>query len=135
MTADLDALLARARSAAEELMTDTVRIERHGEQVLDRTTGHLQEGPRTVLYDGMGRVKPQAADTREVTAGDRNVVRHRYTVTIPWSTVPASPVLPGDPITVTASKDARLHGKALVVSGVTYSATATAWRITGEDQT
>lgn len=132
---DLTGVLARGRAAHEALMVDTVRIERRGEVVLDRLTGENSEGPRTLLYEGPARVKPENAGTREVTAGDREVVLKRYEIAVPWSAEPAERVLPGDPVTVLASPDERLAGLVLVVAAVQYSATATAWRITGEDQT
>ncbi|WNI16912.1 DUF6093 family protein [Actinacidiphila sp. ITFR-21] len=134
----LDVLLARGRAAHEDLMVDTVRVYRQGEGVFDRATGTTVPGPQTLFYGpGRGRVKPSSLSTAmEEEAGEREVVFNRYEVALPWgSPMPEGQrILPGDLVEVAASPDARLTGLTLWVTGVQFSATATAWRIETEDR-
>lgn len=115
-------------------MVDVVRLYRPGVPVFDRETGTDVPGPDTELYAGPGRVKPVQALSNDVQAGDREVVLRRYEVALPWSALPGDRVLPGDVVAVTASPDGRLVGLRLWVTGVEYSATATAWRLATEDR-
>lgn len=132
----LDALLAAGRAAHEQLMVDTIRLERAAADVYNPATGDTDEGPPQVLYAGPARVKPLIAHSQDVRAGERAVVIRRYEVALPWASVPAvaARVLPDDRVTVTASPDPRLSGLDLWVTSVGESATATAWRIVVEDR-
>ncbi|MGR7002809.1 DUF6093 family protein [Yinghuangia aomiensis] len=128
----LDTALARGRAAHEALMVDAGRLIRPGPAALDRATGQMVPGPETVLYDGRARVKPQPAVGRDVTAGERLQILREYEIALPWSALPPDAVRLGDVWETTASPDARLVGQRLVVKTAQNSATATAWRITGE---
>lgn len=134
----LDAFLARGRDAHQELMSETLRLYRQGEDVFDRETGTTVPGPQATLYGpGPGRVKPVAQATgTEEQAGEREVLLRDYEVALPWGTLLPSGVrvLAGDRIEVLASADPRMPGLILWVSAGQYSATATAWRITAEDR-
>jgi hypothetical protein len=132
----LDALLAAGRAAHEQLMVDTIRLERPAPDVYDPVTGDTGEGPAQVLYSGPARVKPLIAHSQDIRAGERAVVIRRYEVALPWTSVPAvaARVLPDDRATVTASPDPRLSGLVLWVTSLGESATATAWRIVVEDR-
>lgn len=134
----LDAFLARGRTAAEELMLDTITLYRPGPDVFDRETGQTVQGPpEVVFYAGPARVKPGQVSDTEVQAGEQEVVLRQYRVTIPFSTLPpdgGERLQPGDLVDVSASPDPRLAGLRLWVTGVQYNATATAWRIIAEDR-
>jgi hypothetical protein len=134
----LDAALEQGRREAEALMVDEVALYRPGPDVFDRENGHTVPGPHLVdFYSGRARVKPDTAVGQEVEAGEQQVVLRGFTVSLPWST-PLPPggarPAPGDLVDVTASRDARLVGLRLWVTGVEYSSTATAWRIRAEDR-
>jgi hypothetical protein len=134
---DLTALLAAGRAAHEELMVDTVRLQRPGTDVYNAATGATTQPDARVLYEGPGRVKPTADSSQQATeVGERAVATRRYEVALPWSTVPlaADRVVPGDQVLVVTSPDPRLAGRVLWVEAVQESATATAWRITAEDR-
>jgi hypothetical protein len=131
----LEASLAAGRSAAEELMRETVKMFRPVESGLDWSTGAVPETAEPPMYSGKARVKPGAQSRGEETnAGEQNVTLRDYLVSLPWSTVPGMRPKPGDVLDVTASPDARMVGLRLWVTGVQYSSTATAWRISAEDR-
>ncbi|MET9467788.1 DUF6093 family protein [Streptomyces sp. NPDC006544] len=132
---DLEAALAAGRLAALELQRETITLYRPGDDGFDWGSGTDTPGPATAIYSGPARVKP-AAQSRgeEVDAGEQNVTLREYTVSVPWDTVVSTQPAVGDLMDVTASPDARMVGLRLWVTGVQYSSTATAWRITGEDR-
>lgn len=134
---DLTSLLAAGRAAHEELMVDTVRLQRPGADVYDPATGATVQPDARPLYEGPGRVKPASDSVQQATeAGERAITTRRYEVALPWSAMPLAVdrVLPGDQVEVLASPDARLAGLVLWVESVSESATATAWRLTAEDR-
>ena len=135
---ELEAALAAGRAAAEELMRETITITRPGVPVFDWDTGTETPGPVTTIYPtagaGRARVKPEKSEGREAEAGEQLVVLRRFTVSLPWSApMPVRPK-PGDVGDVSTSPDARMVGLRLWVTGVEYSSTATAWRISMEDR-
>lgn len=131
----LDAALAAGRAAALELQRETVTLYRPGEGAFDWSTGTTAPASATAIYSGQARVKPAAQVGEEAEAGEQNVTLRDYVVSLPWSTPPpASRPRPGDVIDVSASPDARMVGLRLWVTGVQYSSTATAWRISAEDR-
>lgn len=131
----LDAALAAGRAAALELMRDEVRLYRPGEGGFDWSTGTDGPADALVLYEGAARVKPAARSRgEEVDAGEQNVTLREFIVSVPWSTEVSERPAVGDLMDVTASPDARMVGLRLWVSGVEFSATATAWRISAEDR-
>ncbi|WP_236243133.1 DUF6093 family protein [Streptomyces sp. CC228A] len=134
----LQSALAAGRRAAEALMLDTITLYRPGDEVFDRTTGQVVAGPPEVtFYTGVARVRAAQLADSDVQAGEQEVVTRQYRVTVPFSTLlPATGERPrpGDVVDVTASEDPRLVGLRLWVTGVQYSGTATAWRITAEDR-
>lgn len=134
---NLDATLAAGRAAARARMRDAIRLYEQGPDVFDRTTGTTAPGPQTTLYEGIARVKPVAQASGEDTqAGEREVRLLEYEVSLPWDTpLPAGVrVLPGQRIKVTGSRDARMVGLVLWVTGAQYGDQATAWRISTEDR-
>lgn len=133
---NLTSLLAAGRAAHEELMVDTVRLQRPGTDVYNPSTGATTQPDARPLYEGPGRVKPAVSVQQATEAGERAVVARRYEVALPWSAMPLAVdrVLPGDQVEVTASPDARLTGLVLWVESVAESATATAWRLAAEDR-
>lgn len=132
----LGAALAAGRREHEAIMLDTVRLYRQAPDVFDRATGQTTAGAQTAYYTGPGRVKPLRAINETVEAGERLVDQRRFEVTLPFSTVlpPGTRILRGDRVEVTASPDSRLPGVTLWVTGVEFSSTATAWRISVEDR-
>lgn len=119
-------------------MRDTVALYRPGDDLFDQTSGQVVPAPPAVsFYSGKARVKPHQLADSEVQAGEREVALRQYKVTLPFSTtLPATGERPrpGDVVDVTASPDPRLAGLRLLVTGVQYSGTATAWRIIAEDR-
>ena len=133
----LEALLAAGRAVALELMRDTVRLWRPGEDVFDRETGETIPGPPAAeFYTGPARVKVAQISAEQVQAGEQEVQLRQYRVSLPFDAeLPTSQrPEPGDLIDVTASPDPRMAGLRLWVVGVQYSSTATAWRIIAEDR-
>lgn len=134
----LDSALAQGRREAEALMVDEVALYRPGPDVFDRDTGQTVPGPHLVdFYSGKARVKPTPTVGSEVEAGEQRVTLRGFTVSLPWgSPLPdgGERPKPGDLVDVTASLDARLAGLRLWVTGIEYSSTATAWRISAEDR-
>lgn len=133
----LEALLAAGRSAAAELMRETVTLYRPGEPVFDRDTGTSVPGPPgVVFYEGVARVKAAPVVPEEAQAGEEEVALLQYRISLPFDTeLPeAQRPEPGDLVDVTASPDPRMAGLRLWVTGTQYSSTATVWRITAEDR-
>ncbi|MFE1358854.1 DUF6093 family protein [Streptomyces harbinensis] len=126
--------LSAGRAAADQIMPDTIRLHRPGEEVWDRETGTAQPGPDLVLYEGIARVKVAQLTTNEVQSGEQEVMLRQYRVAVPFAAIPAARVERGDIVLVLTSPDPRLGGLRLWVSSVHYSATATAWRIIAEDR-
>lgn len=134
---DLDGILAAGRAAAAERMRDTVRLYSQADDVFDRTTGTTVPGAQTTLYTGPARVKSLAqASGQDTEAGEREVRLLDYEVHVPWdTTLPEGVrVLPGMRVEVTASRDARMVGLILWVTGTQFGDQATAWRIQAEDR-
>lgn len=131
----LEAALAAGRIAALELMRESITLSRPGGDGFDWNTGTDTPAAPTVLYAGMARVKPSTqARGEEVEAGEQNVILLEYIVSLPWDVTPASRPAVGDVLDVSASPDARMVGLRLWVTGVAFSSTATAWRLTAEDR-
>lgn len=133
----VDGALAGGRIAAKARMRDTVRLYEQADDVFDRTTGTTVPGAQTTLYTGIGRVKSLAqASGQDTQAGEREVRLLDYEVHLPWDApLPDGVrVLPGMRIEVTASRDARMVGLILWVTGVQFGDQATAWRIQAEDR-
>ncbi|MFJ8603393.1 DUF6093 family protein [Streptomyces shenzhenensis] len=134
---DLNAVLARGRAAAELRMRDRVRLYSQDADHFDRATGTTVPGQQQDLYEGKGQVKPSAQTSGEdVQAADREVRLLEYEVSLPWSApLPAGVrILPGMRIEVLDSRDARMVGLVLWITGTQYSDQATAWRISTEDR-
>ncbi|MEW2161442.1 DUF6093 family protein [Streptomyces sp. NPDC007084] len=134
---NIDSTLAAGRAAANARMRDTVRLYAQAADVFDRTTGNTVPGAQTTLYEGKGRVKSVAQASGEDTqAGEREIRLLEYEVSLPWDApLPdGMRVLPGMRIKVLASRDARMVGLVLWVTGTQYGDQATAWRISTEDR-
>ncbi|KUN34829.1 hypothetical protein AQJ30_27560 [Streptomyces longwoodensis] len=133
----LDTVLARGRAAAKARMRDTVHLYSQAPDVFDRSSGNTVPGAKTTLYEGRARVKPVAQAGEDTEASEREVRLLEYEVSLPWDTPlpPGTRVLPGMRVEVTASRDARMVGLVLWVTGTQYGEQATAWRLTTEDRT
>jgi hypothetical protein len=135
MTAiDIQPLLAAGRAAHEQLLVDTCTISRPGASTLDRSTSVLTPGAPTVLYSGPCRLKPQRVP-RDEDAGERLTVVARYELALPFGSLATDDLQVGDTVTITASGDTRLTGRPFAVMAVDFSSTATAWRMTVQDDT
>lgn len=133
----VDGVLAAGRAAAKARMRDTVRLYSQADDTFDRTTGNTVPGAQTTRYTGVGRVKSVAqASGEDVQASDREVRLLEYVVELPWDApLPDGVrVLPGMRIEVTDSRDARMVGLILWVTGAQFGDQATAWRIKTEDR-
>lgn len=123
-------VLARGRAAALQLMRDTCVVERKdGEPVLNETTGLLEQAWETV-YTGVCRVKPRSAS--ETEWGEREVSLQQLVAVLPWDA--SGQVRREDRLTVTASDDGWLIGRALEVIGISLAGTGTARRLLVEDK-
>lgn len=121
------------RAAHRQLMVDACTIARpDAEPSWDPETGQYTELESTPVYAGPCRVKPTARGTREADQGVRDIVVNRYDVALPFDTEAVVEV--GDLLTVTASADAWLIGRPMVVSSVGLGTTSTARWLTVDDQ-
>ena len=117
MTAE--ALIGRARRAAEALMLDVGVITRPAESgTLDG--GDWTPDASTEVYNGPLRVSPAEAIDSEQLFGDREVTESRYVATLPSR---AAMPQPGDRLTLTWSGDSSLAGLELRV----VASTASTW--------
>jgi hypothetical protein len=131
----LEAALTAGRLAALELQREAITLYRPGSDGFDWGSGTDTPAPPLVIYTGPARVKPSAQSRgEEVNAGENPTTLREYTVSVPWATEVDNLPAVGDLIDVTASPDARMVGLRLWVTGIQFSSTATAWRITGEDR-
>ncbi|MFJ2579971.1 DUF6093 family protein [Kitasatospora aureofaciens] len=132
MTGPLDQVLGAGRAAHQQLMLDTCTITRPGTPTLNRTTSVLTLGAATTLYSGPCRLKTQRLP-HDRHAYERITVTARYEVALPFGATTTARLQIGDTLTITASGDARLVGRAMSIMAVDFGSTATAWRLTVED--
>lgn len=130
-------VLARGRSAALQLMTDTITITRGGTATYNPATMQYEVAGGLTLYAGPADVKPLDVQNREVQAGEREVALRSYDVRLPFGTMPdggAPDFTRGDLLTVDTSADPGLTGRALTVMGVGRGGRRTARHLDAEDQ-
>lgn len=140
----VDSVLARGRTAARMLMRDRIVITRVTGTVFNPVS-HDYDDTTTTLYDGEtagaggpADVKPLDVGDREVQAGEREVALRTFDVKLPFGTVPTGTVgdfTRGDLVTVTASEDPTLVGRALTLVGIGRGARRTARHLDAEDRT
>jgi hypothetical protein len=122
----IDALLGRARSAAEALMVDACTIARIGGRVTDTTTGEVTE-PVTTLYTGKCRVQQAQAQAQREDAGEDRLLMLRLEVQLPMS---VEGLEVGDIVTITASvHDPDLPGRVFRIHDLAHKTHATARRV------
>jgi hypothetical protein len=133
---DLTGVLSRARATAEGLMREQGRLLRQAPDVYDENAHTAVPGAITVLYSGPARVKATQTVGQDIQAGERNLVKARYRVSLPWATTlqPGLRIRDGDQFEVTTSPDARLAGLTLWVVSAEYGSTTSAWRLEVEDR-
>jgi hypothetical protein len=133
---NLDSVLAAGRAAAEARMRDTVRVYTQDPDGFDRDSGNTVPGQKHTLYEGIARVKPVSQTVEDAQAGEREVRLREYEVSLPAAVeLPADTrVLPGTRIEVLDSRDPRMPGLILWVTGAQYGDQVTAWRINAEDR-
>lgn len=133
----VDGVLAAGRAASEARMRDTVQLYSQDPDTFNRDTGTTTPGDKTLIYEGMARVKPVAqASGENVRAGERNLRLLEYVVELP-ARIPldtGARVLPGMKVEVLGSLDVRMAGLVLWVTGAQYGDQVTAWRILTEDR-
>jgi hypothetical protein len=130
-------VLARGRSAAMQLMTDTITITRGGTATYNPDTMSYDVVGGLTLYSGQADVKPLDVQNREVQAGEREVALRSYDVRLPFGTMPdndAPDFTSGDLLTVDTSADPGLAGRALTVMGVGRGGRRTARHLDAEDR-
>lgn len=135
----IGSVLARGRRASLLLMTDTVTITRGGTATYNPATMQYEVTGGLTLYAGRADVKPLDVQNREVQAGEREVALRSYDVRLPYGTLPAQATGAadfgrGDLLTVDASDDPSLTGRALTVMGVGHGGRRTARHLDAEDQ-
>jgi Family of unknown function (DUF6093) len=126
----LDALLARGRLARMRLMRDKVAITRVTGRTFNSATNTYL--PTVVqVYSGVADVKPRDIGSVDVQAGDFEVVLRQFDIAFPWESAEARP---DDVVTVTASDDATLVGRDLVVMSAARGGRRTARHLIAEER-
>lgn len=107
-------------------MTDTCRIYRPQEALLNPNTGELVDN-ETEIYNGKCRVKPvPSMRTGGELVGEAVVARQAPIISIPFS---VTTVDTGDRIQVTASADGSVLAKTYLIQAVIVGTHATARRL------
>lgn len=99
--------LEQMRAVSESAMPDELRITRvgAGEPALDPVTGVFAPPPETVIYQGIGRLRPPTPTENERIFADREVTVQRYVAKVPWDVVDAAR---GDRLAVVSGTDPAL---------------------------
>lgn len=121
----IENVLARARAAAEGLMTDTCQIQRR----ISETTGAggVVTPVFSTLYSGQKcRVQVRSETGAPATVGEAYRIVERSEIHLPMSVVGLAA---DDVITITASGDADLVGKVFAVRDVLAKSHASARRV------
>lgn len=128
--AAINSTLPYLQAQAESRMTDTVSIVRLGPAGRpDAVTGKVTT-PETVIYTGIGRVKPLPRVTAgSVTAGEGHDSQSVYIVSVPHSAVGLKA---GDVVRPTASADPEILTDVLRVVNIEDAEQTTARRLTCE---
>jgi hypothetical protein len=125
------ALLARARAAAQGLMTDAVSIARTTGSTFNPSTGGYVD-TTTVQYVGPVDVKNLGVAAGQAQAGEREITFRTYDVKLPFGD--SSDIRLDDRVTVTASADPTLVGVVLTVIDVQHGARRTARHLIAEER-
>lgn len=123
-------VVERGRKRHALLCVDTVSVARITRGALNTSTGQYTTTSATV-YTGQARVKREMSRDQVVGDGERQAAR--VVLVLPYSATGAADLLPGDVVTITASQDDSLAGRACVVVGPERGTTTTAHRYTIED--
>jgi hypothetical protein len=120
-------LVARAQAAAEAGMADTCTIRRVTGESTDPasavvTPTYLSPDP----YAGRCRVQQSLAQADQHDAGEDYQLRLRLTLQLPMS---VTGVQVGDQVTITASRDPDLFGRAFLVRDLFHKTDASARRV------
>jgi hypothetical protein len=120
-------LIQRARAAAEEGMVDTCIIRRSTGETTDQASGvvtptYLSPNP----YTGKCRVQQSLAQADQHDAGEDYQLQLRLTLQLPMSVIGAEV---GDQVTITASRDPDLVGRAFLIRDLFHKTDASARRI------
>jgi len=119
-------VLARGRIAAEAGMVDTCTIRRRTGEATDPDTGDVALAWEAV-YTGPCRVQqPRAAQSQQHTPGEDYQLLARMELQLP---VLVTGVRVGDEVEVTASRDADLVGRVLLVRDLMHKTDASARRL------
>lgn len=111
-------------------MRDRIRVETLGDPVFNPTTGGSARAVVATHYTGKARVQA-ARDPSEAVTADEQVTLQRFTISLPLS---ATGLAPGQAVTVTASADPDLVGRALTVTAVQGGTFVTSRRLMTVDQ-
>jgi hypothetical protein len=125
-------LVARGRSFAERIQTDTCTITIPGAPTLDPDTAVLTD-TATELYSGQCRIRPRQVQDRMTEVGADEVGVTAHVVTVPISVVE---IPPGAIVTVTASAaDPDLVGRQFTILGAIHGSQITGRRMTCQEVT
>lgn len=125
-------LIRRVRHRERSMFDTAATVTRPGEgdPIFNPDTGEYDDPPPTIVYDGACLVRATPAAARVVESGGVAVSLRTYDVTLPHGVA----VEDGDTVTVTASADPGLVGRALVVLDVPYDEYAVNRRAVAEDR-
>lgn len=131
----LDSVLARGRTAALQLMRDTITITRPGSPVFDPTTGSETAAGVTV-YTGPADVKAMTVAGGTAQAGEREITTRTYDIKLSFGTQPNGDTRfrLDDEVTVDASDDTSFVGLVLTVVDVQHGGRRTALHLVAEDR-
>jgi hypothetical protein len=122
-------VLARGQAAAELGMVDACTIRRrtddNGAAATDPATGQVTEAWTTV-YTGKCRLQQSLAQSAQHEPGEDHQLLVRFELQVPMT---VTGVRVGDEITITASRDADLVGRTLLVKDLMHKTDATARRL------
>lgn len=129
-------VLAQGRTAALQLMLDTVTIRRAtGGPTFDPTTG-TETTPLGSIYSGPADVKAMTVSGGTAQAGEREITIRTYDIKLPFGTQPDGDTRfrLDDEVTVDACDDTSFVGLVLTVVDVQHGGRRTALHLVAEDR-
>lgn len=126
-----DSVLAAGRRAAEAGMVDACTIRRVTGKTTNSVTGVVTKTHAT-LYTGKCRVQQQRALAEQRDVAEDRVLLLRLEVQLPVS---ATGLRTSDEITITASRDADLVGRVLLIRDLAHKTDATSRRVQVTERT
>lgn len=123
--------IADMRAVSADALPDTCEITSADiDPSFDPVTGDYTPDPASVIYTGACRVRGRGTDEQPVDSGDRHQVLGDYTATLPHT----ADVQVDQYLTVTASTDTGMIGRAFRIVHVSWSSWQIDRRVGLEDQ-